>query len=79
MQHFIKDLQYYKFSLYGFFKNLRFFEPFLILYFLDKGMSYTQIGILYAVREVGINILEIPTGIMADIIGRKRTLLMAFS
>jgi len=79
MQHFRKDLQYYKFSLYGFFKNLRFFEPFLILFFLDKGMSYTQIGMLYAVREVGINILEIPTGIMADIIGRKRTMLMAFS
>jgi MFS family permease len=79
MQHFIKDLQFYKFSLYGFFKNLRFFEPFLILYFLDKGMSYTQIGLLYAVREVGINILEIPTGIMADIIGRKRTMLLAFS
>jgi MFS family permease len=79
MQHFRKDLQYYKFSLYGFFKNLRFFEPFLILFFLDKGMSYTQIGLLYAVREVGINILEIPTGIMADLVGRKRTMLMAFS
>jgi MFS family permease len=79
MQQFRKDLQFYKFSLYGFFKNLRFFEPFLILFFLDKGMSFTQIGILYAVREIGINILEIPTGIMADIIGRRRTMLMAFT
>ncbi len=31
---FNKDLQFYKFCAYGFLKNLRFFEPFLMLFFL---------------------------------------------
>ncbi len=72
-----KNIQYYKFCLYGFLKNLRFFEPFLLLFFLDKGINYFEIGLLYAAREVGRNIFEIPAGVIADILGRKRT--MAFS
>jgi MFS family permease len=76
---FKKDLQYYKFSLYGFLKNLRFFEPFLVLFFLEKGMSYFQIGSLYAIRELVTNILEIPTGIIADVMGRRRTMISSFA
>ena len=39
---FRKDLQYYKFCLYGFLKNLRFFEAFLILFFLEGGLSFFE-------------------------------------
>ena len=77
--NFKKDKQYYKFCMYGFFKNLRFFEPFLILFFLEKGLTYFQIGVLYAIRELSTNILEIPTGIVADVIGRRRTMISSFS
>ena len=77
-QTFDKDLQFYKFSLYGFLKNLRFFEPFLILFFAEKGILYLQIGTLYAVREISTNILEIPTGIVADSLGRRRTMVYSF-
>jgi MFS family permease len=73
-----KDIQYYKFCAYGFLRNLRFFEAFLILFLLQKGMSYTSIGILYALREVSANILEIPSGIAADVLGRKKTLAASF-
>ncbi len=75
---FRKDLQYYKFCAYGFLKNLRFFEPFLYLFFLEKGLTYLQIGTLIMVREVLRNILEIPTGILADMLGRRRTMISAF-
>jgi MFS family permease len=75
---FKKDLQYYKFCAYGFFKNLRFFEPFLLLFFLDKGLSFLQIGTLIAIREITINIFEIPTGILADSLGRRRSMISAF-
>jgi MFS family permease len=75
---FQKDLQYYKFSFYGFLKNLRLFEAFLLLFFLDNGLAYFQIGILYAIREVTVNFFEIPSGMVADAIGRRRTLVMAF-
>jgi len=74
-----KDKQYFKFCFYGFFKNLKFFEPFLMLFFLSKGLSYLQIGTLYAVREISINILEIPTGIFADILGRRKTMITSFA
>ncbi|MBN2611503.1 MAG: MFS transporter [Bacteroidales bacterium] len=76
---FKKDLQYYKFCLYGFLKNQRFFEPFFMLYFLEQGMSYTQIGTLYAIREVVRNIFEIPSGMLADAFGRRGTMMVSFS
>ncbi|MGC9332388.1 MAG: MFS transporter [Bacteroidales bacterium] len=74
-----KDLQYYKFSLYGFLKNLRFFEPFLLLFFLANGLSYTQIGLLFGLREILINVFEIPSGMFADTTGRRRTMVMSFA
>lgn len=75
---FSKDLQYYKFCLYGFLKNLRFFEPFLLLFFLEKGLSFLQIGTLYALREIITNVLEIPSGFIADALGRRRVMLLSF-
>jgi len=73
-----KDKQYYKFCLYGFLKNLRFFDPFLILFFVSKGLSFFEIGVLYAVREISINIFEIPSGVFADALGRRKTLAFSF-
>lgn len=73
-----KDLQYYKFCFYGFLKNLKFFEPFFILFLLEKSLSFTQIALLYSVREVIIYITEIPSGIIADALGRKRTMVFSF-
>lgn len=73
-----RDLQYYKFCGYGFFKNLRLFEPFLILFFLSNGLTFLQIGIVYSVREITRNVLEIPAGIIADSLGRRRTMITSF-
>ncbi len=75
---FRKDLQYYRFCFYGFFKNLRFFEAFLVLFFLEKGMSFIAIGSLYAAREITVNIFEVPSGVVADAWGRRRTMILAF-
>ncbi|MCF7832664.1 MAG: MFS transporter [Candidatus Marinimicrobia bacterium] len=78
MATFKKNLQYYKFSAYGFLRNLRFFDAFFILFLVDQGLSYTEIGVLYAVREISINLLEVPSGMLADTFGRRRTLLISF-
>lgn len=74
----LKDRQYYKFCLYGFLKNLRFFDAFFILFLLEKGITFTQIGLLYAAREIVSNVFELPSGILADALGRKRTLAGSF-
>ncbi|MCK4358393.1 MAG: MFS transporter [Candidatus Cloacimonetes bacterium] len=73
-----KDIQYYKFCGYGFLKNLRFFDPFIILFFREMGMSFLQIGTLYSIREISTTILEIPTGLFADTYGRKNSMIFAF-
>ncbi|MFK7907474.1 MAG: MFS transporter [Chitinophagales bacterium] len=79
MNTFAKNGQYVKFCAYGFLKNLRFFDAFLLLFFLENGISYTQIGVIYAVREMVVNFSEIPSGILADSYGRKNSLIAAFA
>jgi len=78
MDTIVKNRQYFKFCFYGFLKNLRFFDAFFILFLIEKGLPYTQIGILYAVREIVINLFEIPSGIIADTYGRKNSLIGSF-
>ena len=74
-----KDHQIIKFCFYGFFKNLKFFEPYLIIYLIGLGLSLFQIGILYAIREAATYALEIPSGIFADHYGKKKELLLCFT
>lgn len=73
------DKLLFRFSLYGFLKNLRFFEPFLVLFFRDAGLSFFLIGVLYAVRDIATNLLEIPAGVVADAFGRRRSMVISFS
>ncbi|HEY57003.1 MAG TPA: MFS transporter [Anaerolineae bacterium] len=75
---FRKDRMFPRFALYGFLKNLRFFEPFLILIFREAGLSFTLIGTLYAIRDTTTYLLEVPTGVLADAFGRRKAMLMAF-
>jgi len=76
--NFDKDKQYYKFCFYGLLKNQRFYEPFFILFFLEAGLNFLEIGILYSIREIITNVLEIPTGLVADAFGRKRSMVFSF-
>ncbi|MFP4477849.1 MAG: MFS transporter [Candidatus Izemoplasmatales bacterium] len=71
--------QMLKFGMYGFLKNLRFFEPFLILFFLEVGgLNLFQVGVLISIREIIIYIVEIPSGVIADSYGKKTQLVMCF-
>lgn len=69
----------FRFSLYGFLKNQRYFEPFLVLLLLEKGFSFFLIGLLVAFREVTVNLLEIPSGAIADACGRRISMVLSFS
>lgn len=70
----VQRRQLFQFCLYGFLKSQQFFEPFLILAFLDKGFSFAAIGLLVGFRSICVNLLEIPSGAMADVWGRRRTM-----
>ncbi|MCP4120396.1 MAG: MFS transporter [Bacteroidetes bacterium] len=67
-----------RFSLYGFLKNQQYFEPFILLAFLQMGLNYTLIGLLIAFRELMVNLLEIPSGAIADVWGRRRSMIVSF-
>jgi hypothetical protein len=67
-----------RFSLYGFLKNQQYYDYFLILAFRQMGLSYFAIGILVAFREIMINLMEIPTGGVADLCGRRGSMIFSF-
>jgi len=76
----LKDFrwQIFKFEMYGFLKNLRFFEPYLIIYLTLGGLSLFEVGLLISIREIIIYIFEIPSGVIADLYGKKAELIMCF-
>jgi len=73
----------FQFSLYGFLKNQRYFEPFLLLFFLaafGEGDAYaiTKYGLLLGYRDVLQNFFEVPSGAIADLYGRRRCMMFSF-
>lgn len=68
-----------RFSLYGFLKNLRFFEAFLILALRERGLDFLSIGGLIALREIAGNLSQIPSGALADALGRRRCMMVSMA
>jgi len=66
-----------RFSLYSALKNQKFYDQFFILALVEKGLSFTEIGWLVALREATIVVMEVPSGAIADVTGRRRVLLLA--
>lgn len=67
-----------RFCLYSVFKNLRFADPFLILFLLDLGYSYGQIGLLLGFERLVLAAFEIPSGVVADFWGRRKSVAACF-
>lgn len=63
--------------LISFFSSSRFFTPILVIYFAQVTGSYAQAMTLLAFDSIFQAILEIPTGIFSDLIGRKYTTILA--
>jgi len=51
--------------------------PVLVLVLLDRGLSLAQLGIVFAGQGLMVLVLELPTGGLADAIGRRTVLLVA--
>ncbi len=79
MDNVLKRTQVKKFGWYGLLKNLKFFEPYLLLYMIFQGLSFTEIGVLYAIRELIVFVFEIPSGVFADTYGKKNELLISIT
>ena len=52
------------------------FMPYIVPFYQDNGLDMHQIMVLQAIYSISIIVLEIPSGYMADVIGRRRTLII---
>jgi MFS family permease len=68
-----------RFCLYSVFKNLRFADPFFVLYLLALGRSFTEIGILLGYQHLLTVAMEVPSGYLADRCGRVKSLVGCFA
>ncbi len=67
-----------RFCAYSVLKNLRFADPFLLLYLRDLGLSFTEAGTLLGLQHLIASLLEVPLGVVADRFGRRRSLAACF-
>jgi len=49
-----------------------------VLYFVDIGLSFTQIGLIFIANSIAMFLFEIPTGAIADTFGRKVSVGLAY-
>lgn len=57
--------------------GMLFFLPILALYFEKSLFSVTNVAIIFAVESLCIVLFEIPTGAIADLFGRKKSIILA--
>jgi MFS family permease len=62
-----------------FLQGLMFFLPILSLYFQQTLFTVQNVAIIFAVEAIASAIFEVPTGAIADLFGRKRTMLVAYA
>ncbi|MBN2142026.1 MFS transporter [Candidatus Woesearchaeota archaeon] len=67
----------WKYFLYQFLSQWTLFLPFIIFYFLEIGYGLTQIMIFTAGMSLTVFVSEIPTGYIADRIGRKGSIIIS--
>ena len=56
--------------------NARFYYPVFTVLFIDYGLTIEQFAILNAVWAMTIVIAEVPSGALADVVGRKKVLVI---
>lgn len=66
-----------RFMLFRLLYTARFYYPVFTILFLDYGLSLEQFAILNIVWAVSIVVAEVPSGALADIVGKKSLLIYA--
>ena len=66
-----------RFIIFRLFYSARFYYPVFTVLFLDYGLTLEQFAILNIVWAMTIVLAEVPSGALADIVGRKRLVVFA--
>jgi len=59
--------------------NTGFIGNLVVIYYLSKGITYGQIGLASAVSALGFFLFEVPTGVVADKVSRKTSVLIGMA
>lgn len=68
----LKNIKTYK--IYSIFNNLLILGPVITLFFIAKGLSFTEIFLLNSVASITTVAFEVPTGAISDYFSRKLSL-----
>ena len=74
MERELKNIKTYK--IYAIFNNLILLGPILTVFYLAKGLSFTQIMLLTSVASITTILFEVPTGVVADRYSRKLSIMI---
>ena len=66
-----------QFILFRLFYNARFYYPIITVLYLDYGLTLEQFAILNMVWSLTIVLAEVPSGALADLLGRRRLVVFA--
>ena len=66
-----------KFYLASFLKNQIYFVPVIVLFFQDLGLNYSQIFWIFTIGAAFSFLIEIPTGIFADLYGQRKSIIIS--
>lgn len=63
-----------KYYLFQSLRNVEFFGPVIVLFWLSNGLTMTQVMLLQSIYAIGVVLLEVPTGALADYFGKRLSL-----
>lgn len=63
-----------KFYAFSFLGELMFIIPVIVIFWQENGLSLTQIMFLQSIFAIALVLFEVPTGVIADKIGRKQSI-----
>ncbi|MBU0598412.1 MFS transporter [Patescibacteria group bacterium] len=66
------SLMYWSFIFGG----ILFFLPIVALYYEESLFSLTNVALIYSIEALGIVLFEVPSGALADLFGRKKTIVL---
>lgn len=68
----------YKLYILKWFHFAMFIIPIIVLYFQNQGLTMQQVFIIQAAFSIGIVLFEIPSGYLADVLGRKKSIILGY-
>lgn len=77
MKYINYDANIWKFYLYKVFTSLQVTVPIYVLFLLSNNLSMTQVMLLQSFYTLLIFFFEIPSGVFADLYGRKKSLILS--